>query len=79
MGHLKMALLCSLQAMVPDVLTVWDFCQQHRALLRLPPIPLARLEAVFLDDAHAHAAETAAVRHSATQLVAVLLQASTSL
>lgn len=29
----------------------WDFCSTYRALLRLPPFPLARLEMAFRDAA----------------------------
>ena len=30
--------------MVPGLLTIWEFCHAHRAMLRLPPFPLSRLE-----------------------------------
>ncbi|KAK9832062.1 hypothetical protein WJX81_003439 [Elliptochloris bilobata] len=35
--------------LLPGVLMAWDFCHSYRALLRLPPFPLARLRAAFAD------------------------------
>ena len=39
------------QPLLPGILMAWDFCSTYRALLRLPPFPLARLEMAGLEEA----------------------------
>ena len=41
------------QPLLPGILMAWDFCNTYRALLRLPPFPLSRLEMAFVDEAPA--------------------------
>ncbi len=48
------------QPLLPGILMAWDFCSTYRAVLRLPPFPLARLELAFLDAPPADVAADAA-------------------